>query len=77
MRLQAAIAVVVHINLLLSNTGVVERSRETCLPVPPVVAERLCAGDSLVDLANIRDECEGATYCVRCLVWRRAPPPMS
>ena len=74
-RMQAATAVVAHANLLFGDPGVVIRSRGNCLPVPPVVAERLRAGDSLEGLENVRDDSDGASYCVRCCVWRRAPPP--
>ena len=72
---QAVAALVAHANLLLREPGFVQRSRESCLPVPPVVAERLRAGDTLSGLANVRNESDGASYCVRCCVWRPDPPP--
>ena len=74
-RVQALVAIVAHVNICFGDTGEVKRSRGNCLPVPPVVAERLRAGDSLDGLDNIHDDSDGASYCVRCCVWRRAPPP--
>jgi hypothetical protein len=72
---QAVVAIVAHANVLLGDPGAVGRSRESCLPVPPVVSERLRAGDALDGLENVRDEYDGSTFCVRCCVWRRPPPP--
>ena len=73
---QAAFAVVMHINVVFMDPGVLARDRGSSLPVPPVVAERLRAGDSLDGLDNIRDDSDGSSYCVRCCVWRRPPPTM-
>lgn len=72
---QAVIAIVAHVNLLVCDPGVLPRDRWTSLPVPSVVAERLRAGDSLEGLTNVFDETDVSSYCVRCCVWRRAPPP--
>lgn len=71
---EAAIAAVAHINLLLSDPGVVRRDRETCYPLPAVVSERLRAGDALSDITENIVDGDGGSYCVRCCVWRRAPP---
>ena len=46
---------------------------ETCLPVPPEVAERLRAGAPVPEtLRNINSDDGTRTYCVRCFVWRPA-----
>jgi len=42
--------------------------------MPDEVKQRLAVAASMEDLRNITDE-SGATYCVRCLLWR--PPPSS
>lgn len=52
---------------------VVRRSKATTEPLPPVVLQRLAAGESLDGLVNIIDG--DASFCVRCCVWRRPPPP--
>ena len=70
-RVVSVVAVVCHALIMFGDPGTVFRSRETCYPVPPVVAERLRAGDKLDDLDNVRGE-EWSSYCVRCCVWRRS-----
>lgn len=74
---QAIVAILAHAGLLLGDPGVITRSHETCLPLPPPIASRLRAGDSLDDLKdNIRaNEDDETTYCVRCCLWRAPPPP--
>ncbi|KAJ8605545.1 hypothetical protein CTAYLR_000110 [Chrysophaeum taylorii] len=59
--------------VLRADPGVVERSDESCLPIPDSVRERLIERRSLDDLRNLYldDETRGS-YCVRCCVWR--PP---
>ncbi len=66
---QAVFAIGCTLYVLFGDAGVIERSEETCLPIPPVVAERLAAGESLDGLANPVDDT--SSYCVRCCVWRR------
>lgn len=66
---QAVFAIGCTLYVLFGDAGVIERSEETCLPIPPVVAERLAAGESLDGLANPVDDT--GSYCVRCCVWRR------
>ena len=80
---QAVIAIIAHACLLYADPGVMQRSREDCLPLPPTIGERLRAGDSLHDLAdNIYDTSRArndadvpSSFCVRCCLWRRPPPP--
>ena len=72
-RVVSVVAVACHALIMFGDPGTVFRSRETCYPVPPVVAERLRAGDKLDDLDNVRGE-EWSSYCVRCCVWRRQVP---
>ena len=63
-----------HAGLLFGGQGcVVRRTDESCFPLPPEVATRLRDGAPLRDLANVEDG--GATFCVRCLVWRREAAP--
>ena len=66
---EAVVAVGCLAGLMLSDPGVVERSEQTCLPLPDAVAARLRADASLRGLQNVTDG--ASTYCVRCLVWRR------
>ena len=54
---------------------VVRRSKATTEPLPPVVLQRLAAGESLDGLVNLVDG--DASFCVRCCVWRRPPPPVA
>ena len=65
---EAAIAFICLAGILFGDPGVVKRSRETCYPIPPEVAERLQRNESLSSMSNI--EVDGKVYCVRCLVWR-------
>ena len=59
--------------MMLGDAGVVRRTPETCLPVPPEVAERLRAGAPVPEtLRNINSDDGTRTYCVRCFVWRPA-----
>eukprot|EP01051_Picozoa_sp_SAG22_P020691 SAG22_NODE_4284_length_1317_cov_1.672414_1_plen_364_part_00 len=72
---QAGLALLCLAGLLCFDwSGAIERSPETQLPVPPEVAVRLEAGQSLAGMANIEDSVHGS-YCVRCCVWR--PPPLA
>lgn len=65
----AAIAVLCTLYIVYGEAGVIERSPETCYPIPEEVAEKLLQGVSLVDtMAN--PKVGDSTYCVRCLVWR-------
>ena len=66
---EAAVAAGCTLYLLLGDAGVISRSEETCLPLPPDVAQRLAAGLSLDGLVNPADHM--GSYCVRCCVWRR------
>ena len=59
----------------LVDAGVIRRSADRCLPLPPELAgvvKRLGRGRALVGVSNpTRDD--GSSYCVRCFVWRRPP----
>ena len=70
---EAAVALYCLNGLLCGDPGVIERSAEVCLPVPAEVATCLRDGTELPSM-NI-DNVDRGTYCVRCLVWRRAPFP--
>lgn len=83
---EALIALVCLVGLLLTDPGVVERSPETCFPIPAEVAtwleaESRCTGskeDVIVDppkevYIKSSDPGNQDTYCTRCLVWRRMP----
>ena len=70
---EAAIATLCYFLMMLGDAGVVRRTPETCLPVPPEVAERLRAGAPVPEtLRNINSDDGTRTYCVRCFVWRPA-----
>eukprot|EP00929_Paragymnodinium_shiwhaense_P092249 TRINITY_DN52138_c0_g1_i1.p1 TRINITY_DN52138_c0_g1~~TRINITY_DN52138_c0_g1_i1.p1 ORF type:complete len:251 (-),score=38.55 TRINITY_DN52138_c0_g1_i1:436-1188(-) len=66
--LEAALAVICLIGLLLGNPGVIERSLDSCFPLPEDVAERLSKGESMNGLQNVQEG--NRSYCLRCLVWR-------
>lgn len=61
--------------LMNGDPGVIRRTRDSCIPVPGEVLERLQTGleasgtaHPLSGMANIEDD--GRTYCVRCCLWR-------
>jgi hypothetical protein len=67
---EALIALVCLLGLMWGDPGTLKRSPEACFPQPAVVAEALQRGDvrSLSTMQNVREN--GATFCVRCLIWR-------
>ena len=69
---EACISIACLIALQRCDPGVIHRSPSACLPLPSVVATHLRAGTPLDGLSNIVDEDGGASYCVRCCVWRHA-----
>ena len=56
--------------LYYGDPGVVRRSESACFPLPPAVEARVRAGENATALNNIIEGRD--TFCVRCLVWRRA-----
>lgn len=61
--------------LMWGDPGVVRRTRAACLPVPPEVLEKLAGIEHPQPLAGMRNiQDRGRTYCVRCCLWRDAPP---
>lgn len=61
--------------LMNGDPGVIRRTRDTAIPVPPEVVEKLQSADEasgqphpLVGMSNIEEN--GRTYCVRCCLWR-------
>lgn len=54
--------------LLLGDPGTVARTIATAYPLPPEVAARLAAGESLDGMPNPTDG--DLSYCVRCCMWR-------
>ena len=63
--------------MLFTDPGHVERSEETCYPIPAEVLEALSTKGDTEGMVNIRtfDPASGqesASYCVRCCLWR--PP---
>jgi len=66
-------AAIIIVSLLLGmwrDPGTLTRTPDRCFPWPEIVSARLCTGQSLVGLANVK---EGArVFCVRCLLWRPA-----
>lgn len=66
---EAIVALVCLAGLMFGDPGEVKRSREACFPLPPVVEEKLAAGDtSYLDLPNIVDG--DRSFCTRCNIWR-------
>ena len=64
------IALLGLIAIQMMDPGTIRRCEKTCLPLPPVVAERLEARQPLDGLRNLVDAGRNASYCVRCCVWR-------
>lgn len=54
--------------LMWGDPGVVQRSPQTCLPIPAEIAEQLRKGMPLCSTENLIQG--GRTYCVRCFLWR-------
>lgn len=67
---EAIVALVCLAGLLFGDPGVVRRTKDTTMPLPAEVAERLCKGGMQHQfvLTNIQDG--PRSYCVRCFVWR-------
>lgn len=70
--IEAGVALYCLAELMWGDPGVITRSLENVVPVPPIVMEKLRAGESLSDLHNIVEG--NASYCVRCCIWRRPTP---
>ena len=69
----AVVALVCLAGLMFGDPGVIARSEERCMPVPDgPIREQLMVGQTLSsDIRNYDDPTHGS-YCVRCLIWRRA-----
>jgi len=66
----AALATLSTAYIIFGAAGEIRRSPQTCYPIPYEVTEYLSGGrtqGSLTD--NVRGQ-NGASYCVRCFVWR-------
>ena len=80
--LEAVVALICLAYLMWGDPGVIKRTRESVLPIPAEVAEKLAAANGggdrrhpLNGMQNIRegtDERGGCerSYCVRCCLWR-------
>jgi hypothetical protein len=66
---EACVAIICLFSVLNCDPSVIRRTDATCLPLPPLVDERLRAGQPLDGLPNQEDATRGS-YCVRCCVWR-------
>ena len=74
----AVTAISCHAYILYGDPGVVRRSQDNCLPLPPDVSEKLSgynprdvdpSGSHPLDgMTNIKDS--DRSYCVRCCLWR-------
>ena len=79
---EAAVALACLAHLMWGDPGVVRRTRETVLPLPSEVVEKLSGGAAvseaamhpLAGMTNIADG-EGRSFCVRCCVWRDEREP--
>ena len=65
---EAVCALVCLLGLMFADPGTIKRTPERCFPLPPVVADRLRAGQSLAGMDNVF--VDGHVFCVRCCVWR-------
>jgi len=70
----AGIAVLGTAYIVLGRAGEIQRTKQTCYPIPGEVAQRLVSSESLSGMKNVSGP-EGSTYCVRCLVWRPGAKP--
>ena len=73
----AASSLACFAGLTFIDPGTIERTPQTCLPLPDEVAAALRTKAPLPEFNHRTDD--GREYCVRCLVWRppraSAPPP--
>mmetsp|Transcript_25937 Transcript_25937/g.83788 ORF Transcript_25937/g.83788 Transcript_25937/m.83788 type:complete len:353 (-) Transcript_25937:51-1109(-) len=67
---EAVLALISIAWLLHKDPGCVPRTDANCFPLPEAVASRIRKGQTLMGLHNITEG--DATFCTRCLVWRRA-----
>ena len=67
---EAVIAILCLFGVLLRDPGTLTRTPDRCFPQPGIVSDRLCKGQSLTGLANVKEE--DRVFCVRCLLWRPA-----
>lgn len=65
---EATLALICLSGILYGDPGTLKRSPDSCLPPPPVIAEKLRRKESLAGLENIYEN--GQVYCVRCCIWR-------
>eukprot|EP01065_Artemidia_motanka_P004594 TRINITY_DN12180_c0_g1_i1.p1 TRINITY_DN12180_c0_g1~~TRINITY_DN12180_c0_g1_i1.p1 ORF type:complete len:228 (+),score=59.66 TRINITY_DN12180_c0_g1_i1:28-684(+) len=68
-RVYSATALLCWLHVVFGDPGVVHRCKETCLPLPEEVADCLQRGVQNIPFGNVSHD--GASYCVRCFVWRR------
>ena len=56
--------------IMVADPCTIKRMPETCLPIPPLIADKLRQGETVpfTGVPNIEEH--GRVYCVRCLVWR-------
>jgi len=72
---EALVAVLSTLYIVFGGAGVIQRSPDTCYPIPREVLDQLRGrGDTQLLHNNIKSDGQPAlpdgTYCVRCLVWR-------
>jgi len=65
----ALVAVVCTAYILFGRAGEIKRSPSTCYPIPQDVANALLANKTLELMDNV-EGMDGASFCVRCLLWR-------
>lgn len=64
---EAFVAICCVVGIMISNPGVIPRSKEACFPLPDKVAISLKTGESC-EMENIVKE--NHSFCVRCYIWR-------
>ena len=72
--IESAVALFCLWGLMCGDPGVVQRTQESCFPLPEYVIHqykkhRVEPGQPIGDGRNLQDD-ERGTYCVRCMVWR-------
>lgn len=76
---EAIIAIVCLCGILYTDPGTIQRSPDTCHPIPETVRELLKdpTWDPKSLRSNIVSDVDGRAYCVRCFVWRPTRLPLS
>ena len=70
LHVEGVIIAVCVLGIVLVDPCTIQRTPESCLPLPQLIEEQLSLGKTppFAGMSNIEED--GRVYCVRCLVWR-------